>query len=119
MPEVSKENWTIVKQIYSVNKNLPYLPPEIWLMIFNIRDDIIEYENNLPMEIRWNRGWRPKNYPYKTANWIEEGKLNYWLEMSLIEKILWKLGLRNISKLEYWNKNPSWLSIAFNQTPSV
>ena len=114
MPEVSKENWKIVKQIHSVNKDLPYLPPELWLMIFNIRDDIIEYENNLPMEIRWNRGWRPKNYPYKTANWIEEGKINYWLNMSFLKKILWKLGAINIDKLEYWDKDPSWSSIVLN-----
>lgn len=114
MPEVSKENWNIVKQIYSVNKDLPYLPPELWLMIFIARDAIIEYENNLPMDVKWNNGWRPDNYPYKTVNWIEEGRLNYWENMSFITKILWKLGAININKLEYWDKTPSWASIVFN-----
>ena len=46
MPSVSKEKWEIVKQIYLSNKKLPWLPPEIWIMIFDIRDAIIKYENN-------------------------------------------------------------------------
>ena len=98
MPKVSPENWEIVKQIYSVNETLPCLPPELWMMIFDIRDAMINYENNLPMDTKWRMGWRPDNYPYKTDNWIEEGKLNYWLEMSLIEKILFFLSAsHNIS----------------------
>ena len=105
MPGVSKENWKIVKQIYSVNKDLPLLPPEVWMIIFDIRDAIISYENSLPMDIRWNMGWRPENYQYKTANWIEEGKLKYWLKMSILKKICWKIGFIEDNKLEYWDKN--------------
>ena len=114
MPEVSPENWKIVKQIYSVNENLPRLPPELWMIIFDIRDAMINYENNLPMDTKWRMGWRPDNYPYKTDNWIEEGKLNYWLSMSFLKKILWKFGIINVSKLEYWDNIPSWFSIVFN-----
>lgn len=114
MPSLSKENWEIVNQIYNSNNELPYLPPEIWMIIFDSRDALIRYEESLPMDIRWNNGWRPDNYPYKTSNWIEEGKLKYWLKLSIIEKIFWKLGISKESKLEYWDENPGWFCIVFN-----
>ena len=116
MPKLANKNYQIVKYIEKINPRLPILPPEIWMIIFEIRDEIIEYENSLSFEVKWNMGWRPKNYQYKTADWIVESKQKYWLDMSIIVKILWKLNIIEVDKLEYWEENPGWNSILFNNT---
>lgn len=113
MPKIKYENYKLVLLIEK-NKSLPKLPPEIWILIFEIRDKIIEYENSIPFDVKWNMGWRPRNYMYKTANWITESKQNYWSNMTKLGKIFWKLGIYKVDKLEYWDENPSWNEIFFS-----
>ena len=88
----------------------PQLPPEIWFIIMKVKKDIEEYEKTLTIQElyqrRLNQGWTPKI----RGNWIEESKQKKWNEMSVLKRILWKMGLVEESKLTYWNSDQTSMS---------
>ena len=103
---------------YGLNKTLvlprtrepPQLPPEIWFIIMKVKRDVEEYEKTLTFQELYQRrldqGWIPK----PTGNWIEESKLKKWNEMSVLKRILWKMGLVEESKLNYWDSDRTSMS---------
>ena len=66
---------------------LPRLPQEIWDIIYKIKHELEEYDKQ---------------------NWIKMGQNKRWNEMSLMNKILWKLGLADEPKLRYKKPVPTW-----------
>ena len=103
---------------YGLNKPLvlprtrepPQLPPEIWMIIMKVKQDIEEYERTLTVQElyqrRLNQGWTPK----VKGDWIEASKQKKWNEMSVLKRILWKMGLVEESKLTYWNSDQTSMS---------
>ena len=91
-------------------RETPQLPPEIWFIIMKAKKDVEEYEKTLTIQElyqrRLNQGWSPKI----RGNWIEESKQKKWNEMSVLKRILWKMGLVEESKLTYWNSDQTSMS---------
>ena len=92
-----------------MERQLPYLPPEIWMIIFDIKKKLELRDSKLSFQEKWDLGWRPKNW--NPEYWIKNKQDTRWNEMTLVEKILWKIGLKDEPKLFYWNNIPTWKSI--------
>ena len=88
----------------------PQLPPEIWFIIMKMKRDIEEYERTLTTQELYQRrltqGWTP----VVKGNWIEQSKQNKWNEMSVLKRILWKLGVVEEPKLTFWDSDQTNLS---------
>ena len=88
----------------------PQLPPEIWFIIMKMKRDIEEYERTLTIQElyqrRLNQGWTP----VVKGNWIEESKQKKWNEMSVLKRILWKLGVVEEPRSKYWDSDQTQLS---------
>ena len=88
----------------------PQLPPEIWLIIMKTKRDIEEYERTLTtqelVQRRLTQGWTPA----VKGNWIEKSKQKKWNEMSVLKRILWKLGVVEEQKLTLWDSDQTQLS---------
>ena len=80
-----------------------YLPPEIWLIIFEIKDDIEKYEATLsPAELYHRRILQGWTVPIEQrGDWIKRNQLLRWNTMTLYERVKWKLHLLNEPKLTY------------------
>ena len=103
---------------YGLNKPLvlprtreaPQLPPEIWLIIMKVKRDIEEYERTLTVQElyqrRLNQGWTPK----VKGDWIEASKQKKWDEMSVLKRVLWKMGLVEEPRLNYWDSDRTSMS---------
>ena len=78
--------------------------------------DIEEYERTLTIQElyqrRLNQGWAPIGdlTPQIKGNWIEKSKQQKWNEMSVLKRILWKLGVVEEPKLKYWDSDQTQLS---------
>ena len=88
----------------------PQLPPELWLIIMKVKKDIEEYERTLTVQElyqrRLNQGWTPK----VKGNWIEESKQKKWDEMSVLKRVLWKMGIVEEPRLNYWDSDRTSMS---------
>ena len=88
----------------------PQLPPEIWLIIMKTKRDIEEYERTLTtqelVQRRLTQGWTPA----VKGNWIEKSKQKKWNEMSVLKRILWKLGVVEEQQLTFWDSDKTQLS---------
>ena len=76
---------------------LPKLPTEIWLIIYNLKKDIEEYESKLTnkelIDLRMSQGWtRPKAHQ---GNWIEKNrirKINEYNKLNIYKRLLFQTG---------------------------
>ena len=88
----------------------PQLPPEIWFIIMKMKRDIEEYERTLTtqelVQRRLTQGWTPA----VKGNWIEKSKQKKWNEMSVLKRILWKLGVVEEQQLTFWDSDKTQLS---------
>ena len=88
---------------------LPYLPPEIWDIIFDIKTQLELRDSKLSFREKWDLGWRPKGWI--PGDWIKIGQDKRWNELSFMGKLLWTLGLKDEPKLVYWDNIPTWKSL--------
>ena len=88
---------------------LPYLPEEIWCIIFKMKKELEIIDSRLTYQEKWNLGWRPNNWG--GGNWIQKSQDKRWNEMTFLKKCFWKLGIIEESKLTYWDNKPTWSSI--------
>lgn len=101
---------------------LPYLPPEMWLIIMKLKEDIEEYERNLTDEQLFQRrlmqGWTiPES---QQGNWIEKLKqkrVEEYNKMSIYKRLLWQMGLFENPEIEKMDPKRSRLSRVFDYSP--
>ena len=83
--------------------HIVYLPPEIWLIIFEIKAEIENYEESLsPAELYHRRILQGWTVPIEQrGDWIKRNQLLRWNTMTIYERVKWKLHLLNEPKLIY------------------
>ena len=98
---------------------LPKLPTEIWLIIYNLKKDIEEYESKLTnkelIDLRMSQGWtRPKAHQ---GNWIEKNrirKINEYNKLNIYKRLLFQIGMVEYPELEGLDPKRAAPSAMFN-----
>lgn len=88
----------------SRTREVPYIPPEILRKILLLKTELFNYERRLTLPEMYQRRLN-QGYNSIPRNWIEFNKLKKWNEMTILKRLLWKIGLVDEPSIQYWDTN--------------
>ena len=100
---------------------LPQLPTEIWIIIFNLKKEIEAFEASLTdqelIELRQSQGWT--RYPEHIGDWIDKKrirKIEDYNKLSFYKRLLFQLGMVEYPELDGLDPKRAAPSAIFNYT---
>ena len=88
----------------SITREVPDIPPEIFRKILLLKTEVFNYERRLTLLELYQRR-RTQGYNSIPRDWIEFNKLKKWNEMTILKRLLWKIGLVDEPSIQYWDTN--------------